>query len=91
MVFRMNREKLNNVVILNDIPSNIVEEAVLILKTSENADKIKEYAVTEGMDAIKNFLILEERLQKTVKIKKYFVIGFGIIFFLLLFVNMHIH
>ena len=52
----MNKEKLNNIVILKEIPSNLIDEAIIILKSNNslNKKKIEDYAKLEGMDIVKN-------------------------------------
>ena len=54
----MNKEKLNNIVILKEIPSNLIDEAIIILKSNNslNKKKIEDYAKLEGMDIVKNYL-----------------------------------
>ena len=32
----MNKEKLNNIVILKEIPSNLIDEAIIILKSNNS-------------------------------------------------------
>lgn len=68
----MNKEKLNNIVILKEIPSNLIEEAIIILKSnnSSNKKKIEDYAKLEGMDIVKNYL-KEEQYKRKLKKKKY--------------------
>ena len=54
----MNKEKLNNIVILKEIPSNLIDEAIIILKSNNslNKKKIEDYAKLEVMDIVKNYL-----------------------------------
>ena len=53
----MNKEKLNNIVILKEIPSNLIDEAIIILKSnnSSNKKKIEDYAKLEGMNIVKKY------------------------------------
>ena len=37
----MNKEKLNNIVILKEIPSNLIDEAIIILKSNNSSNKKK--------------------------------------------------
>ena len=37
----MNQEKLKNIIILKDLPSNLIEEAIIILKDNNSKDKKK--------------------------------------------------
>ena len=65
----MNNEKLNNVIILKGIPSNLIEEAILILKPTDiqSKKKVEEYARLEGTDFVKEYLQSEEKKKKTSK------------------------
>lgn len=82
----MNKEKLNNIVILKEIPSNLIEEAIIILKSnnSSNKKKIEDYAKLEGMDIVKNYLKEEQYKRKLKKKKIYFSVAI-ITFFLFYF------
>ena len=86
---RMNKEKLNNVIILNSIPSNLIEEAIFILKPTDiqSKKKIEEYAKLEGRDFVREFLKNEEKTKKKHKIKK-FILYFTIVIFVLLILSM---
>lgn len=89
----MNKEKLNNIVILREIPSNLIEEAIIILKSnnSSNKKKIEDYAKLEGMDIVKNYLKEEQYKRKIKKKKIYFSVAIIIFFSLLFLVIKHIH
>lgn len=79
----MNKEKLNNIVILKEIPSNLIDEAIIILKSNNslNKKKIEDYAKLEGMDIVKNYL-KEEKHKRSLKKKKiYFSIAIITFFF----------
>ena len=54
----MNQEKLKNIVVLRDIPSNLVEEAIIILKDNNqiNKKKLEEYAKDDGKNIVKEYL-----------------------------------
>ena len=89
----MNKEKLNNIVILKEIPSNLIEEAIIILKSnnSSNKKKIEDYAKLEGMDIVKNYLKEEQYKRKLKKKKIYFSVGIITFFSLLFLLIKHIH
>lgn len=89
----MNKEKLNNIVILREIPSNLIEEAIIILKSNNSANKkkIEDYAKLEGMDIVKNYLKEEQYNRKIKKKKIYFSIVIITFFFLLILLIKHIH
>ncbi len=86
----MNKEKINNIVILKNMPSNIVDEAILILKNtdSQNKKKVEEYAKIEGADLVEKYLKTETRKNSRNKIKIILGITFLIILF---FIVKHIH
>lgn len=89
----MNKEKLNNIVILKEIPSNLIDEAIIILKSNNslNKKKIEDYAKLEGMDIVKNYL-KEEKHKRSLKKKKIYFSIVIITFFSLLFLLIkHIH
>lgn len=88
----MNKEKLNNVIILNSIPSNLIEEAILILKPADthSKKKVEEYARLEGGDFIREYLKKEEKRRKRNKKKKYFLTLTMIIIVLLILSSVHI-
>ena len=81
----MNKEKLNNVVILKNMPSNIVDEAILILKNRDtiNKRKVEEYAKLEGINLVEEYLKKEVKEKKKERIK--FIIAFGTTITLILF------
>ena len=88
----MNKENLNNVVLLKDMPSNIVDEAILILKKSDtsNKRKVEEYAKLEGINLVEQYLKTEVKKKKKNKLKS--IIIFGIIIISILFwIFKHIH
>lgn len=89
----MNKEKLNNIVILKEIPSNLIEEAIIILKSnnSSNKKKIEDYAKLEGMDIVKNYLKEEQHRRNLKKKKIYFSVAIITFIFLLFLVIKHIH
>lgn len=88
----MNKEKLNNVIILNSIPSNLIEEAILILKPVDlqNKKKVEEYARLEGSDFIKDFIKKEEKRKKRKKRKNYMLFSIIPIIVLLILSAVHI-
>lgn len=88
----MNNEKLNNVIILKGIPSNLIEEAILILKPTDiqSKKKVEEYARLEGTDFVKEYLQSEEKKKKKGKIKSYLLYGTMAIIFLLILSIGHI-
>ena len=53
----MNQEKLKNIIILKDLPSNLIEEAIIILKDNNSKDKKKmeEYSGSEAKNLIKEY------------------------------------
>jgi len=88
----MNKEKLNNVVILKNMPSNIIDEAILILKNRDtiNKRKVEEYAKLEGINLVEEYLKKEVKEKKKERIK--FIIAFGTTITLILFLILkHIH
>lgn len=88
----MNKEKLDNVVLLKDMPSNIVDEAILILKNGNtfNKKKVEEYAKLEGMNLVEQYLRTEVNKKKRYKVKFMIIIGI-IIITILFFLLKHIH
>lgn len=72
----MNASKMKNMIVIKDLPSNIIEEAYVILKPNiklKNKDKIDlqegktspEYIVKEAESVINNYLLnLEEKSQQ---------------------------
>ena len=79
----MNASKMKNMIVLRDLPSNIVEEAYVILKPNvklKNKEKIENqdskeyqgYIINEAENIISNYLLkLEEnKQQKNVEIEK---------------------
>ena len=89
----MNKEKLNNIVILKEIPSNLIDEAIIILKSnnSSNKKKIEDYAKLEGMNIVKKYLKDEQYKRKLKKKKIYFSIAIITLFSLLFLLIKHIH
>ena len=67
----MNKEKLNNVVFLNNVPSNLIDEVILILKPVDiqSKKKVEEYAKLEGSEFIRNYLLNEVKSKKNWKKK----------------------
>lgn len=89
----MNKEKLNNIVVLKEIPSNLVEEAIIILKSNNimNKKKREDYVKLEGIDIIKNYLKDEKNKKKNKKKKIYYSISIIIVISILFLVIKHIH
>ncbi len=55
------KEKLNNIVILNKLPSNLVKEAIIVLNREYNfenneSDNLKENIIEEAEDVISDFI-----------------------------------
>ena len=67
----MNKEKLNNVVFLNNVPSNLIDEVILILKPTDiqSKKKVEEYAKLEGSEFIRSYLLNEVNRKKNWKKK----------------------
>ena len=67
----MNKEKLNNVVFLNNVPSNLIDEVILILKPVDiqSKKKVEEYAKLEGSEFIRSYLLNEVKSKKNWKKK----------------------
>lgn len=82
----MNKEKLNNIIIFNSIPSNLIEEAIFILKPADiqNTKKVEEYARLEGKDFVKRYLEEEKMRSKKNKKKIHLISCLGIIILLIL-------
>ena len=61
-------DKLRNIVILKDLPSNTIEEAFLVLKKSQNVkklehiDKYKDFSGEKNGEEDKDFIIKEAEL-----------------------------
>ena len=89
----MNKEKINNIVILKEIQSNIIDEAIFILKTNSNQNKkrAENYAQLEGTEIIKRYLQEEKIEKKAKKRKKYLFCTIGIAIFILILLIKHIH
>lgn len=89
----MNQEKLKNIIILKDIQSNLIEEAIIILKDNNPKDKkrMEEYARKEGRNIIKEYFDKEKIKNKKSKNKIYIFAFFIITIFILNFIKMHIH
>ncbi len=89
----MNKEKINNIVILKEIQSNIIDEAIFILKTNSNQNKkrAENYAKLEGTEIIKRYLQEEKIEKKAKKRKKYLFCIIGIAIFILILLIKHIH
>ena len=89
----MNKEKTKNIVLLKEIPSNIIEEAIIILKTNSkyNKKKAEDYAKLEGMELVRKYL-QDIEFEKQKKRKKIYLYGLLIIAITLLFLIIkHIH
>ena len=50
----MNQSKVKNMVVLKDLPSNIVEEAIVILKTNKQVKKFEKIDKNKGTENITN-------------------------------------
>lgn len=88
----MNQEKLKNIIILKDIPSNLIEEAIIILKDNNSKDKKKmeEYSRDEAKKIINEYFKSEKTKNQKSKNKIYFFIFSMIIIFILNFIRVHI-
>lgn len=89
----MNQEKLKNIIILKDLPSNLIEEAIIILKDNNPKDKKKmeEYSKSEARDIIKNYFN-KTKIEKKKSKKKIYIFAISIIaIFILNLIRMHIH
>ena len=89
----MNQEKLKNIIILKDLPSNLIEEAIIILKDNNSKDKKKmeEYSKSEARDIIKNYFN-KTKIEKKKSKKKIYIFAISIIaIFILNLIRMHIH
>lgn len=88
----MNQEKLKNIIILKDLPSNLIEEAIIILKDNNQTNKkrVEDYARQEGKNIIKEFLCKETRKKSINKKKSYFFICVIIAIFILNLIRVHI-
>ncbi len=88
----MNQEKLKNIIILKEVPSNLIEEAIIILKDNNQTNKkrMEEYAKGEGKQIIKEYL--EKEYSKKSKSKKriYLFTFFIVLVLILNFVRLHI-
>lgn len=89
----MNQEKLKNIIILKDIPSNLIEEAIIILKDNNSKDKkrMEEYARKEGKSIIKEYFNQEKIKIKKSRKKTYLFAFFIITIFILNFIRVNIH
>jgi hypothetical protein len=89
----MNQEKLKNIIILKDLPSNLIEEAIIILKDNNSKDKKKmeEYSGSEAKNLIKEYFESEKIKTKKGKKKIYLFAFFMIIIFILNFIRVHIY
>lgn len=89
----MNQEKLKNIIILKDLPSNLIEEAIIILKDNNAKDKkrMEEYSKSEATEIIKNYF-KTAKIEKKKNKKKIYIFAFAIItIFILNLLRMHIH
>lgn len=80
-------EKVNNVIVLNKLPSNIIKEAIIVLRREYNFETIKnknmkENIIREAEDVILDFIKESEnekdrkkilKLQKKYQICKYII------------------
>lgn len=89
----MNQEKVRNTIILKDLPSNIIEEAIIILKDNNqsNKKKLQEYAKGEGKIIIEEYLKTRKKNKIKSSRKKYiFIALIGLIIILKVIIS-HIH
>lgn len=83
------KEKQNNIVIINNLPSNMVKEAIIVLRREYNFEntynkKFKENIVKEAENVIIDFIKDSERekeKKETIKIKRKYKISKGINYF----------
>lgn len=89
----MNQEKLKNIIILKDVPSNLIDEAIIILKDNNQKDKkrMEEYARKEGKNIIREYFNKEQIKSKKSRKKIYLFAFFIITIFILNFIRLHIH
>lgn len=89
----MNQEKFKNIIILKDIPSNLIEEAIIILKDNNAKDKKKkeEYSREEATNIIKEYISRENVANKKGRKKIYLFAFFMIVIFILNFIRVHIY
>lgn len=89
----MNQEKLKNIIILKDLPSNLIEEAIIILKDNNSKDKKKmeEYSGSEAKNIIKEYFEKEKLRSKKGKKKIYLFVIFMAVIFILNFIRVHIY
>lgn len=82
----MNQEKVRNTIILKDIPSNIIDEAIIILKDNNQSNKKKmhEYAREEGKIIIEEYIKKQPKKKRTKFKSKYIPIIFFISLILIL-------
>ena len=89
----MNKEKTKNIVMLKEIPSNIIEEAIIILKSNSkyNKKKVEDYEKLEGMELVREYL-RDMDTEKRKKRKKLYLYGLAMIgIVLLILIIKHIH
>ena len=89
----MNKEKTKNIVMLKEIPSNIIEEAIIILKSNSkyNKKKVEDYSKLEGMELVREYL-RDMDTEKRKKRKKLYLYGLAMIgIVLLILIIKHIH
>ena len=82
----MNKEKLNNVVFFNNVPSNLIDEVILILKPTDlqSRKKVEEYAKLEGSEFVRNYLLNEVKHKKNWKRKTTLLVFLFILLILIL-------
>ncbi len=89
----MNQEKLKNIIILKDLPSNLVEEAIIILKDNNqsNKNKMEEYAKEEAKGIVTQYLKdikkNKKRSKKKIKLFTFLIITISIL--ILVIANIH--
>ena len=54
----MEQSNLKNMVILKDIPSNIIEEAIIILKENKKAKRLEKIETKEGIKKKRRCLLI---------------------------------
>ncbi len=69
----MYQEKMKNIIILKDVPSNLIDEAIIILKenNANNKKRREEYAKDEAKNIIKEYIENDRKINKKFKRKKY--------------------
>ena len=84
-----NKEKLSNIVVINNFPSNMIKEAIIIFKKENNFElleneKIKNNIIEEAEDTIIDYIKKSEYREYKVLKNKYKVLKYFSIFILIL-------